>query len=73
MIERILGIRLLYLRNRVARQVNFDFMNQQLAWMIFSDFLLFFLPMINFSKIQLWWFKLLQLVPGIQEKKEQRG
>jgi peroxin-2 len=60
-LDRILGIRLVYLRSRVMRQVAFDFMNQQLVWQGFSEFFVFVLPFINFERIRSWIRKLLRL------------
>eukprot|EP01006_Ploeotia_vitrea_P049263 TRINITY_DN67324_c11_g7_i1.p1 TRINITY_DN67324_c11_g7~~TRINITY_DN67324_c11_g7_i1.p1 ORF type:complete len:270 (+),score=85.75 TRINITY_DN67324_c11_g7_i1:3-812(+) len=50
-LERLLSMRLIYIQSRVARQVSFEFMNQQLVWHGFSEFLLFVIPLIDFGAI----------------------
>jgi len=65
LLERVLLLRLVYVRSRVARQVSFEFMNQQLAWQSLSEFMLFLLPLINFAAIgrgALWAGRLVGLV-----------
>jgi len=52
LLERVLRIRLIYLRPRLGRQVSFEFMNQALAWATLADFMLFILPNINWGRIQ---------------------
>jgi peroxin-2 len=67
LLERLLSIRLVYLRSRLSRQVSFEFMNQQIAWAALSDFMLFLLPLINFGRIRdaaLWTAKIIGLVQG---------
>ncbi len=52
LLDRVLSMRLVYAHGKVVRQVTFDFMNQQLIWHGFSEFLLFILPLINFERIR---------------------
>jgi len=68
-LDRIIGVRLVYLRSRVMRQVAFDFMNQQLVWQGFSEFFLFLLPFIDFERIRSGIRKLLRLSSDNQEEK----
>lgn len=51
-LSRFLGIRMVYSRPRVMRQVAFDFMNQQLVWQGLSEFFLFVLPFIDIERIR---------------------
>ena len=44
LVLRVLRIRLVYLRSRVSRQLSFDYMHQQLAFSVLTDFLTFALP-----------------------------
>ena len=44
LVLRLLQIRLVYLRSRVSRQLSFDYMHQQLAFSVLTDFLTFALP-----------------------------
>ena len=53
-LDRILRMQLTYISPRMSRQIAFDFMNQQLVWHSFSEFLLFFLPLINLSRVRRW-------------------
>eukprot|EP00455_Lapot_gusevi_P032035 TRINITY_DN3490_c0_g1_i5.p1 TRINITY_DN3490_c0_g1~~TRINITY_DN3490_c0_g1_i5.p1 ORF type:complete len:343 (+),score=34.99 TRINITY_DN3490_c0_g1_i5:135-1163(+) len=54
LIDRLLGMRLVYLHPKLSRHVSFEFMNQQLVWHGFSEFLLFMMPLINFAKLRMW-------------------
>jgi peroxin-2 len=51
-VDRLLGMRLVYARPSVARFVNFEFMNRQLVWHGFSEFLMFLTPLINADRIK---------------------
>ena len=44
LVLRLLSVRLVYLRSRVSRQLSFDYMHQQLAFSVLTDFLTFALP-----------------------------
>jgi len=44
--NRLLGLRLVYQATR-ARSVSFEFMNRQLLWNGFTEFMFFLMPMIN--------------------------
>jgi len=52
LIDRILGMRLVYVRKDVQHQVSHEFMNRQLVWTAFTEFLLFILPLINLSRVR---------------------
>ncbi|TPX34314.1 hypothetical protein SmJEL517_g03015 [Synchytrium microbalum] len=51
-IDRILSMRLVYTRREMARQVSFEFMNRQLVWHAFTEFLLYLVPLINLSSLK---------------------
>ncbi|KAJ3196360.1 hypothetical protein HK101_009173 [Irineochytrium annulatum] len=51
-VDRLLGMRLVYQRREVARQVSFDYMNRQLVWQAFSEFLVFLIPIVNLNRVQ---------------------
>ena len=51
LIERILSIKLAYIKSNFNRQISYDFMTQQLLWHGLSEFMLFILPLINFKGI----------------------
>jgi len=45
--ERLLGMRLVPARRLSKRDVSYEFMNRQMVWHAFTEFLLFLLPLIN--------------------------
>lgn len=45
--DRILGMRLIYNERTLNRNVSFEFLNRQLVWHAFTEFLLFLLPIIR--------------------------
>ncbi|KAE8225392.1 hypothetical protein CF319_g1844 [Tilletia indica] len=47
LVDRILGMRLIYARRAMNRNVSFEFLNRQLVWHAFTEFLLFLLPLIR--------------------------
>ncbi|CCM04786.1 uncharacterized protein FIBRA_06979 [Fibroporia radiculosa] len=46
-IDRLLGLRLVSARRMARRDVSYEFMNRQMVWHAFTEFLLFLLPLIN--------------------------
>nr|XP_033790837.1 peroxisome biogenesis factor 2 isoform X2 [Geotrypetes seraphini] len=50
--ERLLGIRSVFCRPQDVRQVGFEYMNRELMWHGFVEFLIFLLPLINFQKLK---------------------
>jgi len=52
LINRILGMRLVYNKANMTRRVSFELLNRQLVWLGFSEFLLFLLPLINMDRIK---------------------
>ncbi|XP_054023307.1 peroxisome biogenesis factor 2 [Dryobates pubescens] len=51
--ERVLGIRAVFCRPQGVRQVGFDYMNRELLWHGFAEFLIYLLPFINLQRIRL--------------------
>lgn len=45
--DRVLGMRLTYAQRSMNRNVSFEFLNRQLVWHAFTEFLLFLLPLIK--------------------------
>ncbi|KAG8865189.1 peroxisome assembly protein (Peroxin-2) [Tulasnella sp. 330] len=45
--DRFSGLKLVPARRNVTRNVNYEFMNRQIVWHAFTEFLLFILPIIN--------------------------
>ena len=52
LVERLLRMRLVPGMRSLPRQVNFEFMNRQLVWQSFAEFLLFLLPIVNMNSIK---------------------
>lgn len=49
--DRMLGMRLTYAQRTMNRNVSFEFLNRQLVWHAFTEFLLFLLPLIRPKKL----------------------
>ncbi|RHZ56709.1 hypothetical protein Glove_397g8 [Diversispora epigaea] len=52
LIDKILSMRLVYDRRTINRQISFEFLNRQLVWHAFTEFLLFLMPLINLRKLK---------------------
>eukprot|EP01112_Ceratiomyxa_fruticulosa_P021148 TRINITY_DN736_c0_g2_i5.p1 TRINITY_DN736_c0_g2~~TRINITY_DN736_c0_g2_i5.p1 ORF type:complete len:420 (-),score=50.83 TRINITY_DN736_c0_g2_i5:23-1282(-) len=52
LVTRILGMRLVYARPSMTRRVSFEYMNRQLVWHGFTEFLLFLMPLVNIDRIK---------------------
>ncbi|CAG8490425.1 13701_t:CDS:2 [Acaulospora morrowiae] len=52
LIDRFLSMRLVYTRRSSNRQISFEFLNRQLVWHAFTEFLLFLMPLINLKKFK---------------------
>lgn len=50
--ERMLGVRPVFVRDQGAREINFHYMNRELLWHGFAEFLIFLLPLINVWKLK---------------------
>ncbi|XP_061457683.1 peroxisome biogenesis factor 2 isoform X1 [Rhineura floridana] len=51
--ERILGISSVFCQPQNVRQIGFEYMNRELLWHGFAEFLIFLLPLINIQKLKL--------------------
>lgn len=51
--ERILGIRSVFCQPQGVRPIAFEYMNRELLWHGFAEFLVFLLPLINMQKLKL--------------------
>ncbi|EJD53689.1 hypothetical protein AURDEDRAFT_80238 [Auricularia subglabra TFB-10046 SS5] len=47
LVDRILGLRLVPIQQITSRSVSYEFMNRQMVWHAFTEFLLFLLPLVN--------------------------
>jgi peroxin-2 len=68
-LERLLRMRLVYAHARASRQLNFEYMNQQLVWQGLAEFLLFIVPLIDFARIK----ALLLRALGVASAPDARG
>ncbi|XP_027032382.1 peroxisome biogenesis factor 2 [Tachysurus fulvidraco] len=50
--ERMLGVRPVFVRDQSGREINFHYMNRELLWHGFAEFLIFLLPLINVWKLK---------------------
>ncbi|NXS91736.1 PEX2 factor, partial [Jacana jacana] len=51
--ERVLGIRSVFCKPQSVRQVGFEYMNRELLWHGFAEFLIYLLPLVNLQKLKL--------------------
>lgn len=79
LLDRILRLRLTSPSNQLSRQVSFEYLNRQLVWHAFTEFLLFLLPLVGISRWRKWlsraWRKAKAMVRLSNEEEdiEQRG
>lgn len=52
--DRLLRLRLVPASNQTNREVSFEFLNRQLVWHAFTEFLLFILPLVGISRWRRW-------------------
>ena len=68
LLDRILRIRLAPPSSQLSREVSFEYLNRQLVWHAFTEFLLFLLPLVGISRWRRWlsraWRKTKALVKG---------
>ncbi|KAJ2709380.1 peroxisome assembly protein (Peroxin-2), partial [Coemansia spiralis] len=53
-VERVLGLRLVHARPQLAHSVSFEFLNRQLVWHAFTEFVMFALPLVNPARARTW-------------------
>ncbi|KAI4287701.1 MAG: hypothetical protein L6R35_003042 [Caloplaca aegaea] len=54
LLDRILRLRLTSPTSHLSRQVSFEYLNRQLVWHVFTEFLLFLLPLVGISRWRRW-------------------
>ncbi|KAK4543301.1 hypothetical protein LTR36_005660 [Oleoguttula mirabilis] len=52
--DRLLRLRLVPSSNQTSREVSFEYLNRQLVWHAFTEFLLFLLPLVGISRWKRW-------------------
>lgn len=76
--DRIFRLRLVPQSSQVTRQVSFEYLNRQLVWHAFTEFLLFLLPLVGIRKWRKWltraWKKAkLLLKNGVENSEEPKS
>ncbi|KAJ1674668.1 peroxisome assembly protein (Peroxin-2) [Spiromyces aspiralis] len=51
-VERILSLRLTYAKPQLAHSVSMEFLNRQMVWHAFTEFLMFVVPLVNAAKLR---------------------
>lgn len=54
LLDRFLRLRLVAPMNQLSREVSFEYLNRQLVWHAFTEFLLFLLPLVGISRWRRW-------------------
>ena len=74
LLDRILRLRLAPPTSQVSREVSFEYLNRQLVWHAFTEFLLFVLPLVGISRWRRWlarvWKKTKSVVRSGEEEDE---
>ncbi|RAL09970.1 pex2/pex10/pex12 family protein [Aspergillus homomorphus CBS 101889] len=77
LVDRILRIRLIPPSAQASREVSFEYLNRQLVWHAFTEFLLFLLPLVGISRWRRWlsrlWKKTLSALKSGNEDDEVAG
>ncbi|MCJ1442073.1 MAG: peroxisome assembly protein (Peroxin-2) [Stictis urceolatum] len=79
LLDRVLRLRLVPPTNQVSREVSFEYLNRQLVWHAFTEFLLFLLPLVGISRWRRWlaraWRKAKALAKsgGVSEEEEDKA
>jgi peroxin-2 len=74
-LDRVLRLRLAPPTSQVSREVSFEYLNRQLVWHAFTEFLLFVLPLVGISRWRRWlaraWRKTKSMMRSDGEKEEE--
>lgn len=54
LLDRLLRLRLTPKTNQLSREVSFEYLNRQLVWHAFTEFLLFLLPLVGIARWRRW-------------------
>jgi len=75
LLDRVLRLRLAPPTSQISREVSFEYLNRQLVWHAFTEFLLFILPLVGISRWRRWlsraWRKTKSLVRNSGEAEEE--
>ncbi|KAJ1792360.1 peroxisome assembly protein (Peroxin-2) [Coemansia sp. RSA 2399] len=64
-VERLLGLRLVSVRPQMSHTVSFEFLNRQLVWHAFTEFVMFAVPLVNAAKARAWVARQMRAAVGI--------
>lgn len=74
-LDRVLRLRLAPPTSQVSREVSFEYLNRQLVWHAFTEFLLFVLPLVGISRWRRWlsraWRKTKSVIKSSNEEEEE--
>lgn len=78
LLDRVLRLRLAPPTSQVSREVSFEYLNRQLVWHAFTEFLLFVLPLVGISRWRRWlaraWRKTKSVVTaGVDEAEDEKA
>ncbi|KAL8831885.1 MAG: hypothetical protein Q9191_000598 [Dirinaria sp. TL-2023a] len=79
LMDRLLRLRLATPVNHVSREVSFEYLNRQLVWHAFTEFLLFLLPLVGISRWRRWFSRAWRRAKGLvkssseDEEAERKG
>ncbi|KAL8713163.1 MAG: hypothetical protein Q9220_002684 [cf. Caloplaca sp. 1 TL-2023] len=73
LLDRILRLRLTSPSNHLSRQVSFEYLNRQLVWHAFTEFLLFLLPLVGISRWRRWLARAWQRVKTLVRRRGNNG
>ena len=77
LVDRMLGLRLRPPTSQASREVSFEYLNRQLVWHAFTEFLLFLLPLVGISRWRRWlsraWRKTVAAVRATDDDNSTRG
>jgi len=59
-LDRVLRMKLVTPTRTVSREVSFEYLNRQLVWHAFTEFLLFILPLLRIGRWRRWWGRFLR-------------
>ncbi|KAJ1731278.1 peroxisome assembly protein (Peroxin-2) [Coemansia sp. BCRC 34490] len=63
--ERVLRLRLVSARPQLDHSVSFEFLNRQLVWHAFTEFVMFAVPLVNPARVRAWAARQLRAVVGV--------
>ncbi|KAF8462560.1 Pex12 amino terminal region-domain-containing protein [Kalaharituber pfeilii] len=69
-LDRVLRLRLAAPNHMVAREVSFEYLNRQLVWHAFTEFLLFILPVVRVNRWRRWYSRFIRKARSLGSSNE---